>query len=81
MIDEIYNQCAVLPLFEKRNHTDSYIEVVFLTKDTPQWAEMIAKSLGKEKKKEGEDPDTADLEVAANHGGIRANQTLFRRKF
>lgn len=79
MIQEIYDQCLTLPLSEKRTDTEAYKEVVFFAKDVEQWTKALNVFFGPEKKKTGAAPAADDLEFTSSFGGIRNNQTLFRK--
>ena len=79
-IKEIIEKCASLDIYEVRCIADGYYEVVFYTKDTDQWNKLFAEILGLAVKPYGVVPKEEDITLTQKHGGLRENQTLFKRE-
>jgi len=79
-IKEIIKKCASLDIYEERCIADDYYEVVFYTKDTSQWNELFTEILGLAVKPYGVEPKQEDITLTKKHGGLRENQTLFKRE-
>ena len=73
---EIIGRCGELSVCEKRTIGDDYCELVFYTKDTDAWIKVLADNLGPTVK-----PGREDSRLAEDFGGIRGNQTLFKKEF
>ncbi|MCK4912414.1 MAG: hypothetical protein KAS05_01685 [Candidatus Omnitrophica bacterium] len=76
---EIIEKCESLKIYEERFIADDYYEVVFYTKDTKQWNELFADILGLPAKPYGVVPSEEDVVLTQKHGGLRENQTLFKK--
>ncbi len=79
-VSDIVKKSSKLRVYEKRDITDRYGELVFFTKETDQWSGFLAEILGPAVKPQGTAPTRDDMRVAENFGGIRANQVLFKKE-
>jgi len=80
MLREIVEKFDKLDIYEKRSITDKYCELVFYSKDTKKWSEILAGFLGQAVKPAGEEPTKDDLLLTKGYGGIHKNQTLFKKE-
>jgi len=80
-IKEVLSKCAGLKRYEVRAEGENYSEVVFFNAQLDQWTAMLAGALGPAHKKPGVRPIKECVELTKAHGGIRADQTLFKKKF
>lgn len=80
-LKDIYRKCEHLTIFEQRCINDDFVELVFLNQDLPEWFDTISALLGAPRKAENKEPNANDLELTANTGGIRYEQTLFEKEF
>ncbi len=81
MLKEIVEQCSGLGIYEKRDITDEYVELVFYNKEQDEWNRIFTDILGPVIKPAGLEPTEDDLRLTKDYGGIRINQTLFKKKF
>ena len=70
---------SALPVVEKRALSEDYGEFVFSNRDLRQWEEAITGVLGLPVKPCGDQPCAADENLTESFGGIRANQTLYKK--
>jgi len=80
-LDEILQRCQALGVYEKREINDKYAELVFYTRDTPQWTDILTDTLGPAVKPEGIKADRDQLLLTEGYGGIQRNQTLFNKAY
>ncbi len=80
-LKEIVSYCRDLDIFENRCSTDDFYEVVFYNKDLSHWIRILEAFLGPARKSAGQEPSKEDLELTADSGSIRIEQTLFEKKF
>jgi hypothetical protein len=80
-LNEIVERCSGLNIDTKRELTDEYGELVFSSEDIKQWSEILAGILGPAVKPEGVKPAKEDKKITDDYGGIRRDQTLFRKEF
>ena len=80
-LKEILDQSKNLEIFEKRDITDKYAELVFLTRDAEKWEQFLSGVLGPAVKVTGNKPEKEDLNLTKTYGGIRIGQSLFKKKF
>ncbi|MFC1599259.1 hypothetical protein ACFL2W_00560 [Candidatus Omnitrophota bacterium] len=78
---EILEKCSALSIYEKRQATREYGELVFYSKDRDEWCRALADILGPAIKPEGVEPTRSDQEVVKDYGGIRKDQTLFKKEY
>lgn len=69
---------ASLPVSEQRQRRETYVELVFFTRDTARWTEALSAHLGTPAKAAGTAPSESQRQAASPYGGIHANQTLFQ---
>jgi hypothetical protein len=79
-LTEIYEKCSHLGIFEERCVTDEFVELVFFNEDVTQWFNIISAIMGQPRKAQDEEPNATDLELTANTGSIRFEQTLFEKE-
>ncbi len=80
-IKDMINSYGNLEIFEQRCISDEYAEIIFLKKDVDKWTEVLADLLGSAVKPAGVKPTEEDLQFTEHHGGIRINQTQYRKDF
>lgn len=68
---------AGLPVDEQRQRREQYVELVFFTRDTARWIEVLSAHLGPPAKSPGATPSAEQSKLASAYGGVHANQTLF----
>ena len=81
MLKEIIEKCLKMDLYEKRDITDEYCELVFHNKDKNELEKMLTGILGVAIKGPNLKPTKQDALVTKNYGGINNNQTLFKKEF
>ena len=80
-IKEIIQQCGHLKIVEKRSETDEFADLVISNDEIDEWHNILSRLLDAPRKPKGQPPNEADLQITANTGGIRTNQTLFEKEF
>ena len=80
-LSDIIKQFSDLKIHAKRDLAVDYCELVFCSEDTARWEEVIINVLGPAIKPPKADPSKEDIRVTAAYGGIRADQTLFKKDF
>ncbi len=80
MLKDIINKCNALKIYEKREETDAYFEIVFYTKDLNIWEETLSSFFGAPVKPTGLKPTRDDAGITKNYGGLQANQTLYKNE-
>ena len=80
-LNEILERCKGLNIDTTREFTDEYGELVFSSKDIKQWSKILTDILGPAVKPEGAKLVKEDKKITNNYGGIRREQTLFRKEF
>ena len=80
-LNEILEKCSGLNIEKKREFTDEYGELIFSGKDIEQWSGILTDILGPAAKPEGVNPAKEDKKITNNYGGIRREQTLFKKEF
>ncbi|MFA5087968.1 MAG: hypothetical protein WC552_02905 [Candidatus Omnitrophota bacterium] len=80
-LQEIIDRQKTPAIYEKRNITDDYGEIVFYSKDRDEWHKLFAEILGPAIKPEGAYPTPVHLDMTKNYGGIRSDQTLFKKEY
>jgi len=79
-LKEIIEKCKTLNIYEERFITDNYYEIVFYTKDNDQWIKLFTEILGPAANPAGAVPSEEDTELTKKYGGVRDDQTLFKKK-
>ena len=77
---EIIEKCKTLNIYEERFVADNYYEIIFYTKDIDQWIKLLSELLGPIVKAVGVAPTQEDAELTKKFGGVRENQTLFKKE-
>ena len=80
-LNEIIERCSGLNVVTKRELTDEYGELVFSSKDIDKWRKILTDILGPAVKPEGVKPAKENKKITSDYGGIRRDQTLFRKEF
>ena len=81
ILKDIIGKCSGLNIDEKRSIADDYVEIVFLNKEIGAWRKVLTDTLGPEIKPAGVEPTESELDLTKDFGGIRGNQTLFKKAF
>jgi len=76
----IIQKCRELTVCEERSMTEEYLELVFYAEDIHWWNEMLIDVLGPAAKSAGIGPTPDHLNLTKKYGGIRTDQTLFRKE-
>lgn len=67
-------------VFEKRNITENYLEIVFYSRDKNEWERVFIEILGNAVKPPKSNPTREDSAITKDYGGIKADQTLFKKE-
>lgn len=78
-IKDIADKLSSLKVYEQRELTDTYSELVFCNTEKDAWYAIITEVLGPAVKPSGAKPAKDDLKLTDEYGGIFANQTLFKK--
>ena len=78
---EIIEKCSTLSVHEERCITDEYGELVFYNREIDEWKKILADIFGPAIKPAGVKPTKHDLNLTNDYGGIRVDQTLFKKEF
>ena len=81
MLKEIIEKCLKFDIYEKRDITDEYCEIVFHNKDKDELEKTLTGILGAAVKGPKAKPATQDALITKNYGGIHNDQTLFKKEF
>ncbi len=81
VLEDIIAKILKLNISEKRTLSSSYCEFVFSSKDANQWEEVMIDIFGPPSKPQGVKPEACDEEATEKFGGIRSNQTLFKKEY
>ena len=73
-------RCVSFKISEKRSESPDYKELVFLNNDMPQWRGLLEEILGPACKPVGKEPTSEDKKMTQEFGGIRSDQTLYKKK-
>ena len=79
MLKEIIEAFAKIEIYEKRDATDSYYEAVFHNKDVGELEKALGGIFGPAVKPVKKKPAKEDSLITRDFGGIRGEQTLFRK--
>ena len=80
-LKNIIEECLALNIYEKRLITDGEGELVFYSKDISAWNKLLSDMLGPALKPKGVRPTKDDEMLTRAHGGIRSDQTLFKKDY
>lgn len=80
LLKKMSERFSALPVFEKREDGDEYFEVVFFRQDEGKWLKVLDEILGSPAKTAGEKAQRGDIKLLDPYGGIRKEQTLFKRQ-
>ncbi len=80
-LKEIFEQCSILNVMDERCISDDYVWLVFSNEEAQKWNELFADILGPAIKPAGVTPSQEDLVLTKDYGGIRKDQTLFKKEF
>lgn len=80
-LKEIFDHCRRLPICERRDETEEYVEFVFYSKDITQWDTLFGSFLGPVLKAAGIKPSPEVTRLTEKFGGIWDDQTVFRKDF
>ena len=78
-INEIFAKGSGLPVYENRSINGDYGEFVIFSKDKGVWEKMLSEIYGGPVKPAGQKPSRDDVAATKNYGGVRDNQTLYRK--
>lgn len=79
-LKDIIDKCKTVSIYEERFVADNYYEIVAYAKDKDKWLKLFTEILGPAAKPAGESPSEGDSELTQKYGGIRSNQTLFKKQ-
>jgi len=79
-LKDIIDRCKTLNIYEERFVADNYYEIVAYVKDKDKWLKLFIDILGPAVKPAGAEPSEKDAELTKKYGGIRGNQTLFKKQ-
>lgn len=77
---EIMERFGKLSVYENRLAGDDYCELVFFTKDTPEWEKVLTDILGSGIKPPQTPLGKEDVRLAAEYGGVHSGQTFFKKE-
>jgi len=79
-LQDITSKYQELNIYEERNRSDDYEELVFYKKEIDEWERIFTDMLGPAKKPAGSKPTKEDKKITEDHGGIQQGQTLFMKE-
>jgi hypothetical protein len=79
VLKEIVNKGAALRVYEKRCVSDTYCELVIHNEEVSAWEKILTDCLGPAVKPVRARPSREDAHLTKAFGGIRADQTLFKK--
>ena len=80
-LKEIIQKTSTFNTYEKRDKDNDYFEVVIYTREIHEWEKVLTDILGPVAKPPRVKPTREDLRLTYDYGGIRKNQTLFKKEF
>lgn len=80
-LTEILEKYSDLSIEERRCISDDYVWLVFYNKEMEKWNKVFNNILGPALKAAGRAPTAEDMSLTEEYGGIRRNQTLFKKEF
>lgn len=78
---QILQACHKFSIHEKRVMREEYCEFVILNNEVDDWLLVLSSVLGPARKPRGVEPTRSDLDLTQASGGIRVEQTLFKKEF
>ena len=80
-LTEILEKYSDLSIEERRCISDDYVWLVFYNKEIEKWKKVFNNIFGLAIKPAGTAPTPEDMSLTKEYGGIRRNQTLFKKEF
>lgn len=80
-LNQILEECEKLEIKRKKKVKEDYLELVIFAKDMTKWSDLLTKLLGSALKPVKKKPSSEDKKITKNFGGIRPDQTLYRKVF
>ena len=80
VLKEIAEKCGALGVDQERRITEEQVDLVFLNEDTDQWNKLFSDIFGNAAKTAGKEPTEEDQRLTEAYGGIRKEQTLFKKQ-
>jgi len=80
-LKEILEKYSMLTVEDERCISDDYVWLVFSNKEKNKWGEVFNDIFGPAIKPAGAVPSEDDLCLTKDYGGIRKDQTLFKKEF
>lgn len=77
--DQIMEKCKGLSVAKTRKNNEKYCELVFFDDDLDKWDEILASMLGPAEKPRFKKPSKDQQVLTKEFGGIRHNQTLYKK--
>jgi hypothetical protein len=81
ILNEIISKLVQLNVAEKRQVSSDYCELVFYSKDAAGWDKVMGEIFGPPEKPQGKEPAPVQESVTEALGGIRSNQTLYKKEY
>ena len=81
LFNEIIEQCAGMPVMEKRVSSPDYVEWVIYKEDLEQWDRALSNIFGPAVKSNKEKAAPGDFALTEKFGGVEDDQTLYRKVF
>ena len=79
-LEQILQACKKFKVHEKRVISDEYYELVIFNDEIEEWTTVLSSILGAAQKPSGVEPTQGDLDLTKASGGIRVEQTLFKKE-
>ena len=70
--------CQGLDIYEQRENSKEYMEIVVFSADLPKWQRIFEGRLGPADKPLGVEPSNEQVRLTEKFGGIRKHQVLFK---
>ena len=80
-LKSILEKYSDLTIDEKRCITDEYVWLVFYNREIEKWNKIFSNIFGPAVKPAGSPPSKDDLLLTTDYGGIRREQTLFKKEY
>lgn len=80
-LEKINENYKHLNVFEKRQVSENYIDIVFFNEQLSEWNQVFSSIFGNAIKFTGIEPDKKALDLTEEFGGIQKEQTLYYKKF
>ncbi len=79
-LEQILQACKKFKISDERVISDEYCELVIFNDELEEWSIVLSGILGSAQKPRGVEPTQGDLDLTRASGGIRVEQTLFRKE-